>query len=965
MLYSIDNFGYDESNAFFLEAEDLEHSALFRSGNQSHSTWGNYGGWGWGNHWGFHGHHGGSHGPTQTSVVVSTSAYSYTSPGPGDSVYGGNNSLLPGIGSQPIQVQSTAVGTVAATIGSSVTVTYSFDPSLNLLQYIYSDLPAAAQPGFTPSEQAFTLLAMQQYSDVANITFVDWNADNLGRPVADLSFYFFDASVTFAAGFANDLFFTTPFSAVAPVLALDFGFGPLSLGLPFGETNIVGNPIFGDATLMNVGIGEEYRNELNPYSFGLDPVIASNPLNYGYQAVLHEIGHTLGLAHPFEYSIPEDNYNNSPDVAVMNYPTRDSGDYIFLENPSTVTLRMFDIAALQYLYGANTAYHAGNTVYTFTGVTDYPTVWDGGGVDTYSAATYGNAVLLDLREDPNAVSVVGGTVQWTAFNANIENAVGSVKGDVIYGNKLNNQLTGGGGNDRFIFTGPTIGADKITDFNSGDILDLRNLGISSSYLDSNHDGKVTGADAHADLISGSLVLTFAQGTIQLNGVSQLALKDFWLTDTSIASLNLAAGSGLIGATLIGDKMNDTLTGGNGPDNLYGYGGDDKINGGAGDDRIFGGDGNDKIDGGSGNNTIHGGDGDDKIATGNGDDIIFAGDGNDTIDAGNGNNSIHDEAGNDYIIGGSGNDTVNNGAGNDIINTGDGNDVIFSDEADTGNDKIDTGSGDDYVETGTGNCIVNGGVGDDVVVLGSGNNIVNGGDGSDLVVLLSDVTGGTNTIDGGAGDDVVVLYSGSNTVYGGAGDDLVFLYGGSNTVYGGAGNDHFEGGSGNDKMFGEAGDDFLFGGGGNDTLDGGSGHDVFLFAVDASLSFGNDTINHWQSGQDKLDLTYLGLDGASLDSNHDNHITGLDDYVNQNGSSLVIDLGSIGSITITHENSLNLGDFASLTAFSSLAGGSGSSGGGGSSADSSGALGLIGQDLSLAHPEIDALLQTLGQHDSLS
>ena len=66
---------------------------------------------------------------------------------------------------------------------------------------------------------------------------------------------------------------------------------------------------------------------------------------------------------------------------------------------------MFDIAAIQYMYGANYSHNSGNTTYTFSQTTGemfvdgvgqgtpqgnriFRTIWDGNGIDTYDLSNY-------------------------------------------------------------------------------------------------------------------------------------------------------------------------------------------------------------------------------------------------------------------------------------------------------------------------------------------------------------------------------------------------------------------------------------------------------------------------------------------------------------------------------------------------------------------------------------------------
>ena len=78
------------------------------------------------------------------------------------------------------------------------------------------------------------------------------------------------------------------------------------------------------------------------------------------------------------------------------------------------SLMMYDIAALQHLYGADYSTQSGNTVYSWSDITGQMsingvgqgtpgdnrillTVWDGGGTDTYDFSNYVTPVEVDLR----------------------------------------------------------------------------------------------------------------------------------------------------------------------------------------------------------------------------------------------------------------------------------------------------------------------------------------------------------------------------------------------------------------------------------------------------------------------------------------------------------------------------------------------------------------------------------------
>jgi len=210
--------------------------------------------------------------------------------------------------------------------------------------------------------------------------------------------------------------------------------------------------------------------------------------NYAWLTILHETGHALGLKHAHESKggfapMPAD--RDSLEYTVMSYRSYVGGStttgYTNGSGSYPQTLMMYDIAALQKLYGANYATNAGDTVYAWSASTGqmsingvgqgapvankvFMTLWDGGGNDTYDFSGYAGGVSVSLAPGGWSTSsatqlaslasgklAVGNIANALLHNGNtaslIENAIGGAGNDMLSGNLADNRLTGGGGND--------------------------------------------------------------------------------------------------------------------------------------------------------------------------------------------------------------------------------------------------------------------------------------------------------------------------------------------------------------------------------------------------------------------------------------------------------------------------------------------------------------------------------------
>jgi Peptidase M10 serralysin C terminal len=205
----------------------------------------------------------------------------------------------------------------------------------------------------------------------------------------------------------------------------------------------VGNVTFGFREMDGPG----YTRNVGPGE-GSDVWLQSrgNTSASPYLTILHELLHAIGLSHPVRYDVQDVGIEVFPSdptqqFTVMSYASHEGND-----NLDAVSLQLYDIAVLQHLYGVNTTTRTGDDTYAGTAF-EVRSIWDAGGLDTISAAAATlERVVIDLRQgyfsslnDYEDLSV--------AFGAEIENAIGSNRGDTIVGNALGNRLYGGDGND--------------------------------------------------------------------------------------------------------------------------------------------------------------------------------------------------------------------------------------------------------------------------------------------------------------------------------------------------------------------------------------------------------------------------------------------------------------------------------------------------------------------------------------
>ena len=257
---------------------------------------------------------------------------------------------------------------------------------------------------------------------------------------------------------------------------------------------------------------------------------------YGALTLIHEIGHALGLKHPFAGKDNVTPYlptaENKTLWTLMSYESSPD-QYSFNFSP-------LDIAALQYIYGPSTKARTGNDNYAIS-QNSYNFIWDGVGIDTLDASALTQGATLYMT--PGYWSFVGSARASTITSAGqatvnfgtvLENLIGSAFADNLHGNDVNNVINGGAGND------------QITGGGGNDNID-GGIGIDIAIFSGASKGYKISTEATSVLVTGDAIT---------DGIDTLLnIERIRFSDKSIAiDLNGNAG---ISAKVIGAVLGKT------------------------------------------------------------------------------------------------------------------------------------------------------------------------------------------------------------------------------------------------------------------------------------------------------------------------------------------------------------------------------------------------------------------------
>ncbi len=457
-------------------------------------------------------------------------------------------------------------------------------------------------------------------------------------------------------------------------------------------------------------------------------------------------------------------------------------------------------------------------------------------------------------------------------------------------------IDAGSGNDTIEIFDPNT---KVIGGYGNDLISLRGSWSNNVIQYSSGDGNDTVYGYNASDTISITGGTYTKSTVGNNVILKVGSGAMTLVGASGETLNIAGGdgnSGSSGVTLSNSKKNTVISGTSYADSIYNSGANVTINSGAGNDSINNAGNNVLIDAGAGNDSTWGGGDKVTINGGAGNDRLELWGTNSVINTGDGNNEV-------FIHGN--NVTVNGSTGKDFVEIWD--DYSGFPLKAVGRAKVSTGADNDFVRNYGAGATINTGAGNDTIQIISGytynstrSNVYQyaQGDGNDTILGYNSgdsiqITRGSYTTMTSGNDIIISVGSGKitlkdakNTTLNIDGDAETTLPAGisvkgavltATTTFTGSEIDLADyastvtkvnasalsrgvsvvGTAAANSLKGGKGADTIFGGAGNDTVSLGGGADVYVYQS------GNDLIQDYKVGEDKIKLASASITGSSL------------------------------------------------------------------------------------------------------
>jgi Ca2+-binding RTX toxin-like protein len=567
---------------------------------------------------------------------------------------------------------------------------------------------------------------------------------------------------------------------------------------------------------------------------------------------------------------------------------------------------------------------AGNDTFVYRNGAGIDLFEGGTGTDTADLSSFGAAIWLDLthnneietRDQPNLAT---GVYRDLVNLESVENVIGTAFDDYLAGDANANSLSGGAGNDTFVYRNG-LGPDTMSGGTGTDTLDLSAYG-SAVWANLSYSGAEVWTRDQPDLATGTY-----RAIIDLDGIENIV-------GTAYAD------------NITGDANNNKISGGAGNDTLIYRGGLDTLDGGTGTDvadfsqataAI-------RVDLASAINEVTTGAVQAQTAIANLESIesVIGTTFDDTMLGDAFDNALSGGGGADTFVyrAGAGLDRFNGDAGIDTVDMSGFGSAIWVNldhnfEIETRDrpnlesgtyraivdlDSIENVVGtafDDYLAGDANNNRLSGGAGQDTLIYRGGIDTLDGGTGVDVAdfsevsaAIRADLATTQNQVSTGIGLTTTVLATllGIEDLIGTAFDDTLLANASDNTLTGGLGNDTFVFRSG-------AGLDHFYGGVGTDTVD----MSAFAAAIWVNLNH-----NFEIETRDQPNLS-TGLYRAIVDLDGVENVIGtaFDDYLAGDANNNQLTAGA-GNDTLIYRGGLDTldgGTGADVADFSELASG---------------------------------------------